>query len=569
MAQLQIDPSSVFLVSGGAKGITAECVIKLAQNYQCRWILLGRSEFASVEPTWAKNGLSEAELKQQIIKDFLTQGEKPTPVQVQRVVKQISSRLEIQKTLQAIEETGSRAEYISVDVCNAIALQQKLAAAVERNGTITGIIHGAGNLADKWIENKTEADFEKVYSAKVKGLENLLSCVPTYQLDYLILFSSVAGFFGNAGQTDYAIANEILNKSAYLIKQYYPKCHVVAINWGPWDSGMVTPELKKVFAERNISLIPLEVGSQMLVDEITAKDDQTAQVVIGSPIVPTAFELNQRLQTYRIRRQLSLESNPFLQNYIVGDHLILPVACAASWMINTCEQLYPGYTFFSLNNFQVLQEIIINSSGVSEYILDLKECAKTDASEIVLKCLLWSKQQQERGYLHYSAEVTTQSQIPATPINKSLDLTWRTPLRLSALARDLDKTLFQGIKQVLNIDLAKFTLGAIAPQIPASQQGQFPVQTFNPYVTNTLFQSISFWVQKFYGADCTPSNIQQLEEFSPIASGESYYITGEIKTHTQTEAIADLTAHNEQGKIYFRASNVKVTITEKNKAWKK
>ena len=553
MAQLHINPSSVFLVSGGAKGITAECVIKLAQSYQCRWILLGRSDVCD-EPAWAK-GLSESELKQQIIQ-FLAQGEKPTPMQVERVLKKILSSQEIQKTLQAIEETGSRAEYISVDVCNAIALQQKLAAADER-GPITGIIHGAGNLADKRIENKTEADFEKVYSAKVKGLENLLSCVPTDRLDYLILFSSVAGFFGNAGQTDYAIANEILNKSAHLIKQYTPKCHVVAINWGPWDSGMVTPELKKVFVERNISLIPLEVGSQMLVDEITVEDDRAAQVVIGSPIVPTTSELNHR-QNYRIRRQLSLEANPFLQEYLVGDRLVLPVAYAASWMINTCEQLYPGYKFFRLNNFQVLQEIVIDSTGVSEYILELKELAKSDAGEIVLKCLIWSKQQ-ERGYLHYSTEVTIQRKTLA-----SLDHS----LRVLPDYQSQNEGLTSERETVLKVDLEKIFMQAIAPQITPAHQGQFPIQTFNPYVADALFQSISFWVQKFYGAECTPLNIQQLEQILPI-QGENYYITGEIKSHTKTEAIADLTAHNEQGLIYFRIANVKVTITEKNKAWKK
>jgi hypothetical protein len=37
-----------------------------------------------------------------------------------------------------------------------------------------------------------------------------------------VLFSSIVGFFGNVGQSDYAIANEILNKSAHLIKRKYP-----------------------------------------------------------------------------------------------------------------------------------------------------------------------------------------------------------------------------------------------------------------------------------------------------------------------------------------------------------
>jgi acyl transferase domain-containing protein len=68
---------------------------------------------------------------------------------------------------------------------------------------------------------------------------------PVTQLHFLVLFSSIVGFYGNIGQSDYAIANEILNKSAHRIKNQYPNLHVISIDWGPWEAGMVTPELKK------------------------------------------------------------------------------------------------------------------------------------------------------------------------------------------------------------------------------------------------------------------------------------------------------------------------------------
>ncbi|MFM7366328.1 MAG: SDR family NAD(P)-dependent oxidoreductase, partial [Sphaerospermopsis kisseleviana] len=238
--QLPITKDQVFLVSGGAKGITAQCVIKLAQEYQCKFILLGRSS-TEPEPVWAEGYENEAELKQRIMEDFLDKGEKPTPIMVQRKYQLIYSQREIKNTLKAIEKAGGKAEYLSVDITDRNLLTEKLAPVIERLGAITGIIHGAGNLADKRIEKKTIQDFETVYTAKVQGLENLLQCVPPSQLQYLVLFSSVVGFYGNVGQADYALANEILNKSAHIIKQNYPHCHVVAINWGPWESGMVSP----------------------------------------------------------------------------------------------------------------------------------------------------------------------------------------------------------------------------------------------------------------------------------------------------------------------------------------
>ncbi|MBD0303282.1 MAG: SDR family NAD(P)-dependent oxidoreductase, partial [Tolypothrix sp. T3-bin4] len=374
--QTQNPTTSVFLVSGGARGITAQCVIKLAQHQPGKFILLGRSAIAQSEPDFAQDCFEEPVLKKRIMENLLSQGQKPTPMSVQKIYNSIISSREIKQTISTIQKAGSTAEYISVDVTDPIALQEKIAAVVKRTGAVTGIIHGAGNLADKLIEKKTEQDFEKVYTAKVKGLENLLACVHPSQLQHLVLFSSVAGFYGNIGQTDYAIANEILNKSAHLIKQKYPDCHVVAINWGGWDSGMVTPELKKAFAERGIDIIPVEVGTKMLVKELNSVNRATTQVIIGSPITPPPAELDSELRTYRIRRKMTLEANPFLVDHTIAGSQVLPATCAMSWMINACEELYPGYTYNNCREFKVLKGITFNETLASEHILELQEIAK-------------------------------------------------------------------------------------------------------------------------------------------------------------------------------------------------
>ncbi|MBD0310614.1 MAG: polyketide synthase, partial [Microcoleus sp. T1-bin1] len=109
----QLSPSSVFVVSGGAKGITAECTIRLAQQQPCKFILLGRSELLETEPDYAQN-FDESALKKCIMENLLSQGEKPTPMNVQKIYNKITSSREIKKTLAAIEKTGAKAEYISV-----------------------------------------------------------------------------------------------------------------------------------------------------------------------------------------------------------------------------------------------------------------------------------------------------------------------------------------------------------------------------------------------------------------------------------------------------------------------
>ncbi|KAB8334606.1 SDR family NAD(P)-dependent oxidoreductase [Scytonema tolypothrichoides VB-61278] len=566
-----IRPTSVFLVSGGAKGITAKCTIKLAQHSPCKFILIGRSELLDKEPDWAKDCFDEPVLKKRIMEYLLSLGEKPIPVNVQKLYNKVISSREIKQTLEAIQQVGGHAEYLSVDVTNGEELKQKLATVIERSGPINGIIHGAGNLADKLIEKKTEQDFEKVYTAKVKGLENLLSCIKPSELEYLVLFSSVTGFYGNIGQTDYAIANEILNKSAHLIKQRYPECHVVAINWGGWESGMVTPQLKKEFARRGIDILPVEVGTQMLVNELHPANRQTAQVVIGSPLVPPPTPLNPELQTYRIRRKLSLEANPFLLDHTIAGKPVLPATCAVSWIVDACEQLYPGYRFFSNTDFKVLKGITFNETLASEYILDLQEVYKTDSQEIIFQAKIWSKTPEGRTNYHFSiAQVRLVRELPTSPTYEPLNLEEDNIITMTGKDFYQVKTTslfplfhgdsFQELKKVLNINPEKITAECIWHEITDQQQGQFPIGWVNPYSIDLSTHPLWIWMQHFHQEICLPAGQQKYEQYTRVPCNTPFYVSCEIKTKTASSIVADFIVHDAQGKICSRLLGGKGTI---------
>ncbi|WP_414624206.1 SDR family NAD(P)-dependent oxidoreductase [Calothrix sp. CCY 0018] len=565
-----INQNSVCAITGGGKGITAKSAIKLAQQYKCQFVLLGRSPLPKApEPAWIED-CTETELKRRILEQLVAGGEKPTPMMVQKEYQAISSRREIEQTLAAIEAAGGKAEYLSVDVTDESVLQEKLTEVEQRLGKITAIVHGAGNLADKPIEKKTESDFDKVYNPKVKGLSNLLKCVPPSQLNSLILFSSVVGFYGNAGQTDYAIANEILNKTAYLVKQQHPDCHVVAINWGPWDSGMVSPELKRAFAQRNIETIPVEVGTQMLVEEF-APENHHVQVIIGSPLTPPPVALDSELKSYRIRRYLNLADNPFLHDHEIAGYAVLPATCAINWIANTCEQLYPGYKFFGVQNYKVLKGIVFDDTLADEYILDLQEIAKKSGDEIVFDAKIWSINQAGKTRYHFSVKITLKQQIPEPPLYDSLDLTpsnkiftSREQIYQQGGASLFHGAAFQGVEKVLNINDKKITILCNLPSVDIEKQGQFPVQTFNPYIVDVKIHSLWLWVQNYYQCGCLPSGIIAYEQFAPIPFDETFYISCEIVSKTKTAAVAQIIAHDSQGKIYIKMQEAKGTILPLN-----
>ncbi|MDH6061213.1 KR domain-containing protein [Chrysosporum bergii ANA360D] len=549
----------IFLVSGGAKGITAQCVIAIAQKYQCKFILLGRSTFAP-EPDWSIKLTEPSQLKQEIITRNLAKNIQPTPAQIEKELQPIISSREIAATLQAIKQAGGEARYICADITNQIHLTQELKNITDQSGLITGIIHGAGNLADKLIHKKTLQDFELVYNPKVDGLENLLQCIPPEQLQYLILFSSVVGVYGNPGQTDYAIANEILNKTAHTIKRKHPHCHTLAINWGPWETGMVTPVLKKAFSERHIKTIPIQTGTQIFIQQLQKNHGQP-QIIIGNPIIPPPPPLNPELKTIRIHRQLSLAANPFLIDHVIAGKPVLPATCALNWIVNACEQLHPGYLFFSCKDFKVLKGIVFDDHTPQKYTLELVETAKTN--EIELKAQIISNNSGVLRY-HFSAEIQLTREIPPPPFHSPTKYqsssTLGQPYDQNGTSKLFHGSSFQGIKTILELSPQRIVTKCKLPNLDSSKQGQFPVQSFNPYIVDVQIQSLWIWSQYFYQTGSLPAGITKFEQFAPLPFDQEFYICSEIKSKSESIVTANIITHDVLGKIYCQMTQARGTL---------
>ena len=366
-----IDAKTVFLVTGGARGITAECVIALAKRYPARFALLGRTRIDAPLPEWAEGGGEVAELKARAIRHLQQQGETVTPVKVDALLKELLQLAEVRATIASIEQAGGQAIYLACDIGDA------------RDAGGGGGAASAGDHprhhprrrqpGGQAHREKTPADFRSVFHTKVKGLENLLAAVKPDGLRHLVLFSSVSGFFGNAGQTDYAMANDALNKFAYLYQTLYPKQQVRSINWGPWDSGMVNDVLKKAYADRGLAIIPTAIGAQFFVDEFAA--GLVPQVIVGGG----SYKVGRKQKTLpaltRVERELDPAVNGFLADHVVGGR-VLPATAAAGWMVQLCEDLLPGYRLETLADFRVLKGVVFDAGEQRRFIAELRPVAE-------------------------------------------------------------------------------------------------------------------------------------------------------------------------------------------------
>ncbi|MEM6803272.1 MAG: SDR family NAD(P)-dependent oxidoreductase, partial [Bacteroidota bacterium] len=536
---------------------------------QCKFILLGRSDISFEVPDFAKDESNEGELKRLIMNDLKEKGEKPSLPKVKSIFKNIVAKKEIEATLHQIRSHAAQVSYIQGDVTNIGSFRKALDEVVVEFGPITGIIHGAGRLADKFIQDKTEADFENVLSVKLDGLLSLLASANLNKLDHFILFSSVAGFYGNVGQTDYAIANEILSKAAHLFKTNHPKTHVSAINWGAWDSGMVHGELKAQFEAAGISLVNSEGGAALLVNELSTQYSHQAQCIIGGTL-PSAVSHLGDLRNYRIRRKLSLENNPFLNHHMIQGKAVLPVVNAVGWMAQLCENLYPDFQVFKIQNTKLFKGIVFDGSQKEDYILEIKEKEKNEG-QISFETTIMS----EGGKLplfHYKAQIilaNKKSLTKAPHFSPKISGTYP-PSKGSILYQDgslFHGAHFQGIEEILDCTNEQIILSCKAPEVPPKDQGQFPVFSINTFFADIQYQGMLVWVQKNRAnAKSLPLQTDSAVFYKQAPFGKKLFVQVAIVEATDVKMVADCTVYDEKGNIYIETKSAVVTIS-KNLTW--
>jgi NAD(P)-dependent dehydrogenase (short-subunit alcohol dehydrogenase family) len=212
-------------------------------------------------------------------------GHTPRPSEIERRCKQILAEREIAATLRRLAQTKSAVMYHCADVRDEAAVAAVVASIYTRWNRLDVVIHGAGILDDGLLENKSVDSFARVYDTKVLGARSLLANIR--EDTRLIAFcSSISSVFGNQGQTDYAAANDYLDKLALTLNGRNGR-RALSINWGPWSGvGMVTKELEALYRRRGVGLIQPRQGAREFVDELLFGTG--AQVVLMAPPVPTA-----------------------------------------------------------------------------------------------------------------------------------------------------------------------------------------------------------------------------------------------------------------------------------------
>ncbi len=524
-AKLPVQP--VVVASGGARGVTSACLIALAQDTQARVLLLGRSR-PSPEPSSCTGLEKGADIKRALLADARARGESPSPAELAKQEGSLRANREIRSTIAAIESAGGAARYVALDVTDHDAVRDAVATVRKDWGPVTGVVHGAGVLADKLISEKTDAQFDRVLQTKLAGLHALLSATRGDDLAFLTLFSSVAARSGNLGQADYAMANEILNRVAIVEQRKRgATCVVRSLGWGPWDGGMVDDGLRARFATLGVPLIPVSDGARAFVNDLCSPGSDV-DVVVGG-----AQGLMARSAPHAVTCDIIVDraTYPFLSDHRIKNTAVVPVALVLEWFARAAHLCRPDLTLGRIRAVKVLRGIRLRAFDTSSdrFQIHARQLSNGDGATLAVELT------DTEGVRLYTATVEVLDRPPgltnpglthgpsvlAPPLTSSSVIYGQAPL--------FHGPLFQVVRTVEHdtpLSIRATVEGVNHKKWPGSWQ-------LDPALLDGALQLALLWTQQILGRSSLPTSVEtiHIHVTGPIATPATALLTGREAAH--------------------------------------
>jgi acyl transferase domain-containing protein/thioesterase domain-containing protein/acyl carrier protein len=156
-------------------------------------------------------------------------------------------------------ELGARVGIVACDAADRVALAE----VVQRcEPPLTAVVHAAGVLDDGVLDALTPERMAAVLRPKADAAWNLHELTRDMGLSAFVLFSSVSGLLGRAGQGNYAAANSFLDALAH--RRAAAGLPAVSLAWGPWEhtGGMAAGQTRQRPQARDV-LLPLSTEQGM------------------------------------------------------------------------------------------------------------------------------------------------------------------------------------------------------------------------------------------------------------------------------------------------------------------
>ena len=577
----------VVLITGGARGITAEIAEELVRPGM-RLVLLGRTALPGDESPATAGIAREAELKKTLLTAAIAAGRKPTPVELERELRAVLADREIRSNIARLTAKGAIVDYRACDVRNPAVFGPLIDSLYAQYGRIDAVLHGAGVIEDKRIPDKTPDSFDRVYDTKVDSAWTLATRLRPEGLQLLALFTSVSGRFGNTGQSDYAAANETLNRLAWQLHRRWNGVRVISVNWGPWDAGMASQQVRDAFRARNIVPIPVPAGRRWFIDELAYGQRKDVELVAGAGPwdrdrgadaveVQTAAAGDSTLPLIReplrmgaggavvLEQVISLKSDPYLGDHRLDAKPVMPAATALEYIAQFAAAGWPEWQVVEIRDLRAFSGIVLDGDG-SEKTLLLKARSSThsDAGSQAVTVELFDP---PRKTPNYRASVILRPQVPEAPLAEPVaKLTTGAPMDA---ARMYAEHLFHGPQFQLVTEVATMSMEGIDATVVATSPsgmlgagGQGKRWLFDFGLVDCGPQLALVWGRVMHGKTALPSSFAKVARYGSGAVSGPLRIVIRMKPATHDAGVRyDMQFIDASGRVRLAFTDAESTMS--------
>ncbi len=275
---------SVFVVTGAAGSIVSAITGDLAAASSGTFHLLDLVAAPDPDdPDLVRFDSDRDGLKRDLAERITARGDKATPVLIERELAKLERARAARDAMRAVTDAGGTVHWHQVDLTDGDAVVAVAQSIVEHSPRVDVLLHCAGLEISHFLPDKPQREWDLVFDVKADGFFHLLHGLAGAEVGSVVVFSSIAGRFGNGGQTDYSAANDLLCKAVSSFRSTRPGTRGIAIDWTAWaEIGMAARgSIPKMMALAGIDMLPPSHGIPAVRRELTAAGAGREVVVAG------------------------------------------------------------------------------------------------------------------------------------------------------------------------------------------------------------------------------------------------------------------------------------------------
>jgi NAD(P)-dependent dehydrogenase (short-subunit alcohol dehydrogenase family)/acyl carrier protein len=377
---MALGKDSVFAITGAAGSIVSAIIDDLAKACGGTFHLLDLTPEPDPNDADLQRFARDRDgLQRELFERLKQSGQKATPVAVQRLLAELERKHAALQAIQSVRAAGGEVHYHSVNLLDKDAVALAVAAIRKTSGRIDALVHAAGLEISHYLPDKKPSEFELVFDVKASGWYHLLSSIGDMPLGAAVVFSSIAGRFGNGGQTDYSAANEVLAKSVSSFRNARPGTRGIVVDWTAWaDIGMASRgSIPKMMELAGIDMLKPANGIPVVRNELEA--GTRGEVVVGGALGVLMQEwdetggldprkiqglrkgpMNARLvgmgvhSGLRVETTLDPRKQPFLYDHKIGGTAVLPGVMGIEGFGVVSKALFPDWHIAAIEGVDFL-----------------------------------------------------------------------------------------------------------------------------------------------------------------------------------------------------------------------